>query len=368
VPPALSCAEPLITAGNLSLDDTVNPDGEASGAPGGDALYSAVGAALWRCPVSAMSRVGTDYPREFLDRIAGFGIGIETLRVVAGASVHYRITNTPSGGREYEHLTPARRLHELSPQGADLDAVSRASWVHVAAMPLDLQEAVIARCRAKHVPYSLDPHEEYIVGHEARLGDLVPGSVFMPSELEVALMFPDLAGRQHPAAMAQTAANRLLDMGARMVAIKLGADGCFVANLDCQAALPALPVAVVDSTGAGDAFCGGFLAGHLQTDSLLVAAVCGTLSAAHVVRGFGAFHSGFPAPATLTEQAALLLRDAQGARAASAVLEAGFRWLGASPDGPLMAARAATEFGNGALDRREETTGHVRSTDHRRPV
>jgi sugar/nucleoside kinase (ribokinase family) len=365
---SLAGAAPLITAGNLSLDDTVNPDGEASAAPGGDALYSAVGAALWRCPVSALSRVGVDYPVEFLERIAGLGIDIETLRVVAGPSVHYRITNTPSGGREYEHLTPARRLDELSPQGADLDAVSGASWVHVAAMPLDRQEAVIARCRAEDVPYSLDPHEEYIVGHETRLGDLVSGSVFMPSELEVALMFPDLAARRQPAAMAQTAADRLLDMGARTVAIKLGADGCLVADADGRAALPALAIEVVDSTGAGDAFCGGFLAGHLRSGSLLAAAVCGTLSAAHVVRGFGAFHSGFPTPATLTEQAALLLRDAQGARAASAVLEAGFRWLGASPDGRLMAARAATEFGNGALDRREETTGHVRSTDHCRPV
>jgi sugar/nucleoside kinase (ribokinase family) len=327
VPQPLSGAAPLITAGNLSLDDTVNPNGEASAAPGGDALYSAVGAALWRCPVSAMSRVGADYPVEFLDRIAGLGIDIKTLRVVAGASVHYRITNTPSGGREYEHLTPARRLHELSPQGADLDAVARASWVHVAAMPLDLQEAAIARCRAEQVPYSLDPHEEYIVGHEARLRALVSGSVFMPSELEVGLMFPDLAGRRPPAVVAQTAADRLLDMGARAVAIKLGADGCLVADLDCRVALPVLPLVLVDSTGAGDAFCGGFVAGYLRTSSLLVAAVCGTLSAAHVVRGFGAFHSEFPRPEILAAQSALVLAHVPGSDAGARLVKAGFPWL-----------------------------------------
>jgi hypothetical protein len=54
-----------------------------------------------------------------------------------------------------------------------------------------------------------------------------------------------------------------------------------------------------------------------------------------VVRGFGAFHSEFPAPATLSEQSALLLAHAHGARAASAALEAGFPWLGTSAEGRL---------------------------------
>ena len=336
MPRLSSGAAPLITAGNFSLDDTVNPDGEASAAPGGDALYSAIGAAMWRYPVSAMSRVGADYPAGFMDRIAAFGVGLETLRVLTGPSVHYRITNAPSGGRVYEHLTPARRLDELSPQCTDLDAVARASWLHVAAMPLEIQAGVIARCRAERVPYSLDPHEEYIVGHEARLHDLIRDSVFMPSELELGLMFPDLANWQAPRAMAQTAAARLLELGARAVAIKLGDSGCLVADSGYATALPPLPIAVVDSTGAGDAFCGGFLAGYLRTSNLLVAAACGTLSAAHVIRGFGAFHSQFPTPAVLAEQATSLLADAHGAAAALGLLETGFPWLAASRD-----ARAA---------------------------
>jgi sugar/nucleoside kinase (ribokinase family) len=297
---------PLITAGNLSLDDTLNPDGEAGAAPGGDALYSALGAAVWRYPVAILSRVGADYPVEFMEQIAGLGIGIDTLRRVAGPTVHYRITNTDSDERQYQHLTPERRLHELSPQGPDLDAVSGARWLHVAAMPIDRQAAVIARCRDERIPYSLDPHEEYIVGYERALHDLIRGSLFMPSELEVAIMFPDLADDEPPSVMARAAASRLLDMGARSVAIKLGASGCFVADPSYQAALPALPIVVVDTTGAGDAFCGGFLAGYLRTSSLLSGAVCGTISAAHVVKGFGAFHSELPTPETLREQSASL--------------------------------------------------------------
>jgi sugar/nucleoside kinase (ribokinase family) len=317
----------LITAGNFSLDDALNPDGERCAAPGGDALYSAVGAAIWRYPVAPLSRVGADYPVGFMERIAGLGIGIEMIHRVAGPTVHYRITNTDTGERQYEHLTPARRVHELSPHGRDLDAVRRAAWAHVAAMPIDLQVGVIARCRAEGVPYSLDPHEEYIVGHETRLYELIRDAVFMPSELEVGLMFPDLVGDRPPEAMAPEAASRLLELGARAVAIKLGASGCFVADSSHQAALPALPIKVVDSIGAGDAFCGGFLAGYLRTDCLLVGAVCGSASAAHVIKGFGAFHSELPAPETLREQSAFLFGEVEGPSGPGDLLETHFPWL-----------------------------------------
>jgi ribokinase len=317
----------LVTAGNFSLDDTVNPDGKASEAPGGDALYSAIGAAIWRYPVAVLSRVGSDYPVDFMERLAGLGIGVDMVRALPGPTVRYRITNTRSGERLYEHLTPVQRLHELSPQGADLGTVRCAGWLHVAAMPIDLQDALISRCRAEHVPYSLDPHEEYIIGYERWLGALIEGSIFTPSELEVALLFPDLAVSEAPVVTARAASDRLLEMGARAVVIKLGAGGCFVADSSYRAALPALRAPVIDSTGAGDAFCGGFLAGYLRTNSLLVGAVCGSLSAAHVIKGFGAFHSDLPTPTALTQQATHILREDEGAQGTVTVLQTHFPWM-----------------------------------------
>jgi sugar/nucleoside kinase (ribokinase family) len=336
LPQASATTEALVTAGNLSLDDVVNPDGRDYASPGGDALYSAVGAAVWRYPAAVLSRVGADYPVGFMERIDALGIRNDLVRTVAGPTVHYRITNTQAGEREYEHLTPARRLDELAPQGPDLDAVRHARWVHVAAMAIDMQEGVISRCRSEKVPYSLDPHEEYIVGHERRLHDLIRDSVFMPSELELDLMFPDLVGNGSPLVTAQAAASRLLGMGARAVAIKLGVHGCLAADGNHQAALPSLPVKVVDTTGAGDGFCGGFLAGYLRTGSLLLGAVCGTASAAHVITGFGAVHPELPAPKTLGEQSAWLLRDVEAASTALTLLDTHFSWLGPRPSVPAL--------------------------------
>lgn len=325
--PAPASSELLVTAGNISLDDTINPAGRVSAAPGGDALYSAVGAAIWRYPVAIVSRVGSDYPPGFMNHIAGLGIGIDLIRTVPGPTVHYRITNTESGGRRYEHVTPERRLDELSPQGPDLDTIDRAGWLHVAAMPIEVQAAAIARCRAERVPYSLDPHDEYIAGHEQRLGELIDDSIFMPSRLELDLLFPDLAAEPTPRVVSRVAANRLLAMGARAVAIKLGADGSFVADSSVEAAVPAVPTAAVDSTGAGDAFCGGFLAGYLRTGSLLLGAVCGNVSAAQVIRGSGALLSELPAAEILRSQAEHLLGEVGAPADSSTLFEARFPWL-----------------------------------------
>jgi sugar/nucleoside kinase (ribokinase family) len=325
--PAPLSSELLVTAGNISLDDTINPAARVSAAPGGDALYSAVGAAIWRYPVAIVSRVGSDYPPDFINHVADLGIGIDMIRIVPGSTVHYRITNTESGERRYEHVTPERRLHELSPQGPDLETIRRAGWLHVAAMPIDVQDTVISRCRAERVPYSLDPHDEYIVGHEKRLGELIKDSIFMPSQLELELLFPDLSAEPIPHVIARVAANRLLAMGARAVAIKLGADGSFVADPNHQVAVPAVPTPAVDATGAGDAFCGGFLAGYLRTSSLLLGAVCGSVSAAQVIKGSGALHSKLPEPDTLKRHTEYLLGEVDAAAGCSTLLEARFPWL-----------------------------------------
>ena len=48
---------------------------------------------------------------------------------------------------------------------------------------------------------------------------------------------------------------------------------------------------VVNPTGAGDAFCGGFLAGYRETYDPLEAALCGNISASLVVEGSGPFYA-----------------------------------------------------------------------------
>ena len=77
---------------------------------------------------------------------------------------------------------------------------------------------------------------------------------FMPSEREV----KKLLGFSQP----RKAAKAFLRMGARCVIIKLGENGCFFLHRNgSEYLVPALKIKVVDTTGAGDCFCAGFIKG-----------------------------------------------------------------------------------------------------------
>lgn len=61
-------------------------------------------------------------------------------------------------------------------------------------------------------------------------------------------------------------------LGPPVVIVTLGKRGCFVSRPDAFEAIPAHVVKAVDTTGAGDAFVGGFAAGYVKHDGDLLAA------------------------------------------------------------------------------------------------
>lgn len=65
------------------------------------------------------------------------------------------------------------------------------------------------------------------------------------------------------------AAKRLIEQGVSVVAVTLGADGALIATKDGYAHVEGYPAKMVDTTGAGDSFWGGFLHMLLESDSLL---------------------------------------------------------------------------------------------------
>ena len=77
-----------------------------------------------------------------------------------------------------------------------------------------------------------------------------------------------LCGLDDPKAIAQ----KLLGTGLRGVAVRLGSQGTLVADETGLWHIPPCLVDVVDVTGAGNAFTGGFLVGYCEHDGDLVAA------------------------------------------------------------------------------------------------
>ena len=94
-----------------------------------------------------------------------------------------------------------------------------------------------------------------------------------------------MVGKAAPAELIQ----RLEAAGAQIVALRQGAGGALVHQAGCGAAqaIPPFQTEVIDPTGAGNAFCGGFLAGWVQTGNLESAGLFGVVAASFMVEQIG---------------------------------------------------------------------------------
>ncbi|MEM1607624.1 MAG: carbohydrate kinase family protein, partial [Candidatus Bathyarchaeia archaeon] len=106
----------------------------------------------------------------------------------------------------------------------------------------------------------------------------------LPSEGELRL----LTGKDY-----REGARILLDEGVQIVAVKLGERGCYVTDGYEEHLIDPFRVKVVDTTGAGDAFCAGFIYGLLRGKSLRECGVLGNFVASRCLMKMGA-REGLP--------------------------------------------------------------------------
>ncbi|WP_261718068.1 sugar kinase [Streptomyces sp. FZ201] len=145
-----------------------------------------------------------------------------------------------------------------------------------------LVAAALASARSRGVPVSLDPASAgFLTGLGAdRFRTLVDGiEVLLPSRDEACL----LTGLPDPADAAAELSQKV-----PLVVVKLGASGALVAaDGAVRARVPAVPVTPTDTTGAGDAFTGAFLAALLRGADPEEAAREGCRAGASAVRQVG---------------------------------------------------------------------------------
>jgi sugar/nucleoside kinase (ribokinase family) len=94
-----------------------------------------------------------------------------------------------------------------------------------------------------------------------------------------------ITGEEEPA----RAARRLQELGVRVAAVTLGADGCYVAGDAFEGHVAGFRVESRDGTGAGDAFAAGFLHGLLAGRPLEECARLANAAGALATRAVGAF-------------------------------------------------------------------------------
>ena len=93
-----------------------------------------------------------------------------------------------------------------------------------------------------------------------------------------------LTGRKEPEEIAEV----FLECGAGCAVIKNGRKGCYIKNGKEAFAIPGFSVECVDTTGAGDSFCAGFLYGLSEKKDLYTCGIYGNACGALAVRQVGA--------------------------------------------------------------------------------
>lgn len=305
----------LVFLGGLRIDYLISASGEVVLRQcGGNALFSASGAAVWDASVGIVGRVGQNYPREWLDQAARRGIDITGVHWLDyHAEMRTFFAHAPGGGRA--EGDPAFHFSRLGlPVPADLadytqldadqeDQVYRPLWLHpedipasyggarafhLAPMNWEAHLTITAALRKHGAPFiSLDPGVRYMATRSRAEveGLLRQVDIFLPSDLEVEF----LLGATPP----EEAARWFAACGPRVVVIKQGARGVLIyeRERDLFTRVAPYPIQIRDVTGAGDAFCGGFVVGYVETGDPQVAARYGVVSASFVLEDYGALYA-----------------------------------------------------------------------------
>jgi len=308
-------------AGQLARDFVILPSGETLiDVPGGNVLYAAVGLAVWEPdpPPGILARVGEDYPQEWIDEYYRRGLnagGVKVLpqpvdvrsfyayadrttRSYEDPVTHFARLSIPFPKALLGYRTPpasavASRTQLLPTSLRQGDIPAEFMNVNAAHLcPLDylthsLLPAVLRQMEVDTV--TIDPSPGYM--HSVYWDDvsaLITGlTAFLPSEEELRSLFHGRSSDLWEMAEALAA------FGCEIIVIKRGERGQLLYDAQSRTRweIPSYPSRMVNPTGAGDAFCGGFLAGYRRTYDPLQAVLHGNISASLTVEGNGPFYA-----------------------------------------------------------------------------
>lgn len=271
----------LSIVGSVALDTVDTPAGENIEGLGGAATFASLAASNYT-DVNLVGVVGTDFPKEHVDLLASKNINLDGLEKVEGKTFrwtgHYHDDINQRDTLDTQ-LNVFETFHPKLPEAA-----KAAKYLFLANIHPALQMEVLNQSNAEFV--ALDTMNLWI--NETR-DDLVKvlGKIdaLIINDEEVF----DLTGDRNIV----RGARKIQEMGPKIVAPKKGEHGCLLFVGDEIFSAPALPMeSVVDPTGAGDTFAGGFLGYIAHQDStdfevLKKAVIHGSVLASYTCEQFG---------------------------------------------------------------------------------
>jgi sugar/nucleoside kinase (ribokinase family) len=275
----------FLSIGSIVIDDIVLPDGRTRmGVLGGGAAHAAMGMRVWSERVGLLAPVGSDLPAAERRELARLVDLRAPARAGAPAPRAWQLYEA-DGRRTHVDRTAPSHFMAMCPRPDEFPAeYAGALGVRLECDAPEPLREWLARLRAAGCvrvlwePWNTFCRPENRMLYD-ELGPLL--DVFSPNLLQGRR----LTGLDEP----EQVLKALLAAGPRVVALRMGEAGSLVAGPGADPlAIPAVPVReVVDVTGAGNAYCGGFVVGLAETGDLAHAGHHGATSASHALGQFG---------------------------------------------------------------------------------
>lgn len=272
-----------VSVSNLIIDDISLPRGQKIyGNPGGAGYYALAGMKIWSNNLGLVANVGNDY-------MNFYRVGLDLMDVDLNG---IQITTSRNTSRAWQIYDEARNRTEifqedLSDQPLLIDSIPD-NYFHAKGYHLllpndfDFQFTLLTKIRKLNpqskIVWEPTDHHPYNEDQFKQLLTMV--DVFSPNIDELL----KLSNHGH----ILTAGSELIGLGAKIVAARMGSEGSMIFTSDDRIwNIPAVVKELVDVTGAGNAYCGGFVTGLAENCPVEQSALRGAISSSYVIEQFG---------------------------------------------------------------------------------
>jgi sugar/nucleoside kinase (ribokinase family) len=273
----------ILVVGSIGFDSITSPSGHVDNTLGGSASYFSVAASLY-APVSVVGVVGEDFRDEHFEVMRRHGVNTSGIQIEKGETFRWAGSYVDDLNEAQTLKTELNVFRNFDPVLSEKDR--QASFLFLANIDPILQLKVLDQVQSPDF-IGLDTMNYWI---DSKLPELKK----VLSKVDAFLLNETEALKMTGESNIVVAIKKLVTMGPKIVVVKRGEYGFFMYSEGRFFVLPAVPIDhVVDPTGAGDSFAGGFMGYLCQRGvkrdyrALQEACIQGSVVASFCVQDFG---------------------------------------------------------------------------------
>jgi sugar/nucleoside kinase (ribokinase family) len=271
----------IVVVGSVAYDHVETPHGKNEHAMGGAALYFANSACFFS-PVNMVAVVGKDFEHEKIEFLKSRNVDLEGIETAKGKTFRW-------GGRYHKNMNQRDTLFTELNVFADFkpsipDSYKNSEYVFLANIHPELQLDVLNQVNKPKLVV-MDTMNFWISGERESLKRLL-------KKIDILIINDEEAKELAEEENLKKALDIICFMGPKSLVVKKGEHGAMLYHEGNLFLSPAFPLEkVIDPTGAGDTFAGGFLgylakSGELTNKNLRKAVVYGSTLASFVCEDF----------------------------------------------------------------------------------